>query len=155
MKPIFIKKEKSKKKKDYAHDYNKYLCLFFTEAATILQELQVRIIFHYKYDRLLCFRFTIVQHFLCIRIEGFVLYFHVLLILQLFFLEILKKFLCPSNNLICPSSGVSLEAGYWRSTAAYVASHRQLLNLTFKKVVVVISSTETGRNNYESLYFIL
>ena len=39
--------------------------------------------------------------------------------------------------------------------AAYVASHRQLLNLTFKKVVVVISSTETGRNNYESLYFIL
>ena len=52
-------------------------------------------------------------------------------------------------------AGVSLEAGYRRSTAAYVASHRRLLNLTFKRVVVVISSTETGRNNYESLYFIL
>ena len=36
-----------------------------------------------------------------------------------------------------------------------IASHHRLLNLTFKKVVVVISSTETGRNNYESLYFIL
>ena len=53
------------------------------------------------------------------------------------------------------NSGVSLEAGYRRSTAAYIASHRRLLNLTFKRVVVVISSTETGRNNYESLYFIL
>ena len=54
-------------------------------------------------------------------------------------------------------TGVSLEAGYWWSTAAYVASHRLLLNLTFKRVVVVISSTSTemGRNNYESLYFIL
>ena len=40
-------------------------------------------------------------------------------------------------------TGVSLEAGYRRSTAAYVASHRRLLNLTFKRVVVVISSTET------------
>ena len=47
---------------------------------------------------------------------------------------------------------VSLEAGYWWSTTAYVASHRQLLNLTFKRVVVVISSTEMGRDNYESLY---
>ena len=37
----------------------------------------------------------------------------------------------------------------------HIASHHRLLNLTFKKVVVVISSTETGRNNYESLYFIL
>ena len=53
------------------------------------------------------------------------------------------------------NSGVSLEAGYRRSTATYVASHCRLLNLTFKRVVVVISSTETGRNNYESLYFIL
>ena len=32
---------------------------------------------------------------------------------------------------------------------------RRLLNLTFKRVVVIISSTQTGRNNYESLYFIL
>ena len=52
-------------------------------------------------------------------------------------------------------AGVSLEAGYWWSTTAYLASHRRLLNLTFKRVVVVISSTETGRNNYESSYFIL
>ena len=52
-------------------------------------------------------------------------------------------------------TGVSLEAGYWRSTAAHIASHRRLLHLTFKRVVVVISNTETGRNNYESLYFIL
>ena len=52
-------------------------------------------------------------------------------------------------------TGVSLEAGYRWSTTAYVASHRRLLNLTFKRVVVVISSTETVRNNYESLYFIL
>ena len=52
-------------------------------------------------------------------------------------------------------SGVSLEAGYRPSTAAYIASHHRLLNLTFKRVVVVISRTETGRNNYESLYFIL
>ena len=52
-------------------------------------------------------------------------------------------------------AGVSLEAGYQRSTIAYVTSHRQLLNLTFKRVVIVISSTEMGRNNYESLYFIL
>ena len=29
-----------------------------------------------------------------------------------------------------------------------------ILNLTFKRVVVVIPSTEMGRNNYESLYFI-
>ena len=34
-------------------------------------------------------------------------------------------------------AGVSLEAGYQQSTAAYVASHRRLLNLTFKRVVVV------------------
>ena len=51
--------------------------------------------------------------------------------------------------------GVSIEASYRQSTAAYVASHHQLLNLTFKGVVDVISSTETDRNNYESLYFIL
>ena len=36
-------------------------------------------------------------------------------------------------------TGVSLEAGYQRSTAACVASHHQLLSLTFKRVVVVIS----------------
>ena len=50
-------------------------------------------------------------------------------------------------------TGVSLEAGYRWSTAAYVASHRQLLNLTSKRVYssCIISSTETGRNNYESL----
>ena len=52
-------------------------------------------------------------------------------------------------------TGVSLEDGYRRSTTTYVASHRRLLNLTFKRVVVVILSRETGRNNYESLYFIL
>ena len=52
-------------------------------------------------------------------------------------------------------TGVSLEAGYQWSTAACVASHHQLLSLTFKRVVVVISSTETGRNIYESLYFVL
>ena len=48
-------------------------------------------------------------------------------------------------------AGVSLEADYQRSTVAYVVSHRRLLNLIFKRVVVVISSTEMGRNNYESL----
>ena len=47
---------------------------------------------------------------------------------------------------------VSLEAGYQQSTATYTASHRRLVNLTFKRVVVVISSTETDRNNYESSY---
>ena len=52
-------------------------------------------------------------------------------------------------------TGVSLEAGYQRLTTAYVVSHCRLLNLTFKWVVVVISSTEMGWNNYESLYFIL
>ena len=41
-------------------------------------------------------------------------------------------------------AGVSLEAGYWWSTTGYVASHHRLLNLTFERVVVVISSTETG-----------
>ena len=51
--------------------------------------------------------------------------------------------------------GVLLEAGYWRSTDAYFASHCQLLNFTLKRLEVVISSTETGRHNYESLYFIL
>ena len=55
----------------------------------------------------------------------------------------------------CAYAGVSLEAGYQWSTTTYVASHHWLLNLTFKRVVVVISSTETGRNNYESLYFVL
>ena len=49
------------------------------------------------------------------------------------------------------NQGFSLEASYRRSTAAYVVSHRRLLNLTFKRVVLVISSTETGRNNYESV----
>ena len=44
---------------------------------------------------------------------------------------------------IFTEAGVSLEASYRRSTAAYVASHCRLLNLTFKRVVVVISSTET------------
>ena len=62
--------------------------------------------------------------------------------------------LCRCQRLI-KKSGVSLEAGYWRSTVAYFASHCRLLNLTFKRVVVVISSTEMGRNNNESLYFIL
>ena len=53
-------------------------------------------------------------------------------------------------------AGVLVEAGYWRSTAAYFVSHCRLLNFTFKRVVVVVvSSTEMGRNNYESLYFIL
>ena len=52
-------------------------------------------------------------------------------------------------------AGVLLEAGYWRSTDAYFASHCQLLNFTLKRLEVVISSTETGRHNHESLYFIL
>ena len=60
------------------------------------------------------------------------------------------------DNYLCHLfAGVSLEASYRRSTAAYVTSHCRLLNFTFKRVVVVISSTETGKNNYESLYFIL
>ena len=60
---------------------------------------------------------------------------------------------------LCRST--QLTRGFIRSQLPVVnhclrtASHHRLLNLTFKKVVVVISSTETGRNNYESLYFIL
>ena len=46
-------------------------------------------------------------------------------------------------------SGVSLEARYWRSTAAYVASHHRLL----KRVVVVISSTETTMSHLCTSYF--
>ena len=66
----------------------------------------------------------------------------------------LSRYLTHSKPV---DSGVSLEAGYWQSTTAYIASHCRLLNLAFKTVVVVvvISSTEMGRNNYESLYFIL
>ena len=58
---------------------------------------------------------------------------------------------CPCRCVCVHVSGVSLEAGCWHSTAAYVASHHQLLNLTFERVVVVISSTEKGRNMQLSL----
>ena len=61
--------------------------------------------------------------------------------------------LCRSTQLT--RGFIRSQLQVYQSTTAYVASHCRLLNLTFKKVVVVISSTETGRNNYESLYFIL
>ena len=61
--------------------------------------------------------------------------------------------LCRSTQLT--RGFIRSQLQVYQSTTAYVASHRRLQNLTFKKVVVVISSTETGRNNYESLYFIL
>ena len=50
--------------------------------------------------------------------------------------------------------------GFIRSRLPAIYRHlyylySRLLNPTSKRVVVVISSTEMGRNNYESLYFIL
>ena len=47
--------------------------------------------------------------------------------------------------------GVSLEAGYQWSTAAYVASHRRLLNLTSKRVVVVIYQVQKRAETTMSL----
>ena len=65
------------------------------------------------------------------------------------------RLLSPLFVNVMPHAGTSLEASYPQSTAAYIASHHRLINLTFKRVVVVMPSTEMGRNNYESLYFIL
>ena len=62
---------------------------------------------------------------------------------------------CYSVSLFGPTgTGVSLEVGYQRSTTAYVASHHWLLNLTFKRVVVVISSTETTMSLCTSYFYL-